>query len=80
MGQSAGGRKWTTEALGSKRAFMSERGGMDVIHRARWDTLNAWYVSHASIRCSVGQLISSFLSQMQITVTQSTAHVLSSTI
>ena len=57
VGRSTGAGQRTTESLASKRAFMNERGGMDVIHRARWDTLNAWYVSHPCIRCSVGQLI-----------------------
>ena len=57
VGRSMGAGQRTTEALASKRAFMNERGSMDGIHRARWDTLNAWYVSHPFIRCSVGQLI-----------------------
>jgi hypothetical protein len=39
VGRSVGGGKRTTEALALKRAFMNERGRMDVIHRARWDTL-----------------------------------------
>jgi len=52
---------------------------VDVIRCARWDTLNGRYVFHPSIRCSVGQLTSCFLSQAQRTVTQPTPHVLSST-
>ena len=62
MGRSAGGGKSMTAALPSKCAFVNERGRVDDIHHAGWDTLNEWYVFHPSIRRSVGQLISPFLS------------------
>jgi len=69
VGQSAGDGKRATAALASKHALVNEKGRVDVIPCARWDTLNWWYVFHPSIPCSVGQLISPFLSQARSTAT-----------
>jgi hypothetical protein len=47
-----------------------ERRRADVIHCTRWDTLNRRYVFRPTIRCSVGQLISPFLSQARMPPSQ----------
>jgi hypothetical protein len=79
VSQSVGAGKRTSAA--QRRFEMRSRnrqGRVDVMRYARWDALNRRYVFHPSIRCSVGQLISPFLSQTQIAATWPTSHVLSS--
>jgi len=44
------------------------------------DALTRWYAFNPSIRCSVGQLISSFLSQARSAATRPIVHVLSTTV